>query len=172
MVRTPFPCSMSARTPHSHIRSPNWWRPDLTGKLCYRYGSTVMMNFNKQYRMWIVDSPSPSSSGPPTPSIPSAVLHNPLHGTAAPQATPSFISVSASPSVSAASLPGASMSGRLSGVVSLTDVLNLFARASGLNPNDPAETRRHRRRSSSSSLVRGSLDSARSSSVDVSKIMR
>ncbi|MCJ1382388.1 cell separation during budding [Xylographa soralifera] len=126
----------------------------------------------KSHRMWIVDSPSPSSSGPPTPSIPSAVLHNPLHVASTPQATPSFISASASPSVSASSLPGASMSGRLSGVVSLTDILNLFARASGLNPNDPAETRRHRRRSSSSSLVRGSLDSARSSSVDVSKIGR
>ncbi|MCJ1393419.1 cell separation during budding [Xylographa bjoerkii] len=126
----------------------------------------------KSHRMWVVDSPSPSSSGPPTPSIPSAVSHNPLHAASTPQATPSFISVSASPSVSASSLPGASMSGRLSGVVSLTDVLNLFARASGLNPNDPAETRRRRRRSSSSSLVRGSLDSARSSSVDVSKILR
>jgi hypothetical protein len=86
-----------------------------------------------------------------------------------PQANPPFSPTAASPAISAASLPGAGMSGRLSGVVSLTDILNLFARASGLNPNDPDETRRHRRRSSSSSLARGSLDSVRSSSVDVPK---
>lgn len=54
------------------------------------------------------------------------------------------------------------MSGRLSGVVSLTDVLNLFARASGLHPGDPEETRRRRRQSSSSS-VRPSIDSVRHS---------
>ncbi|KAF2459506.1 hypothetical protein BDY21DRAFT_338418 [Lineolata rhizophorae] len=82
-----------------------------------------------------------------------------------PQATPPL-------SVSASALPGASISGRLSGVVSLTDILNLFARASGLSPHDPAETRRQRRRSSSSSLQgfgRRSVDSARSSQGDVSR---
>ncbi|KAI4163735.1 MAG: hypothetical protein LQ348_007837, partial [Seirophora lacunosa] len=72
------------------------------------------------------------------------------------------------PSVSASALPGANMAGRLAGVVSLTDILNLFARASGLHPTDPDERRRQRRRSSSSSMMRGSLDSARSSSLDVS----
>ncbi|KAH8697131.1 CBS domain protein [Talaromyces proteolyticus] len=56
------------------------------------------------------------------------------------------------PSVPASALPGARLSGRLVGVVSLTDVLFLYARASGLSPNDPAETRNRRRRSSSSSL--------------------
>ena len=66
-------------------------------------------------------------------------------------------------------MPGQHMSGRLSGVVSLTDILNLFARASGLHPTDPEEARRKRRGSSSSSKsgVRGSLDSARSSVVDL-----
>ena len=70
------------------------------------------------------------------------------------------------------------MSGRLSGVVSLTDILNLFARASGLQPSDPEEARRARRGSSASSRSgvsgrgvfteqRGSLDSARSSVVDI-----
>ena len=61
------------------------------------------------------------------------------------------------------------MSGRLSGVVSLTDILNLFARASGLHPTSPEEARRQRRGSSSSSRsaagvsgLRGSEDSARS----------
>lgn len=43
------------------------------------------------------------------------------------------------------------MSGHLSGVVSLTDVLNCLAKASGLSPGDPDETRRRRRGSSSSS---------------------
>ncbi|MCJ1226343.1 cell separation during budding [Toensbergia leucococca] len=123
----------------------------------------------KAHRMWVVDSPSPSSSGPPTPAAQPAVLHPPHHSSSLPQASPPFFPVSSSPSVSASALPGAYMSGRLSGVVSLTDILNLFARASGLHPTDPNETRRQRRRSSSSSMVRGSLDSARSSSVDVSR---
>lgn len=56
------------------------------------------------------------------------------------------------------------MSGRLNGVISLTDILNLYAKTSGLNPHDPDEARRARRRSSSSS-VRRSMDSGRSESV-------
>ena len=66
------------------------------------------------------------------------------------------------------------MSGRLSGVVSLTDILNLFARATGLHPTDPEEARRKRRGSSSSSRsgIRGSLDSARSSVVDLGRDKR
>lgn len=47
------------------------------------------------------------------------------------------------------------MSGKLSGVVSLTDVLNLFAKVSGLEPREPDEARRLRRRSSSSSVRTG-----------------
>ncbi len=74
------------------------------------------------------------------------------------------------------------MSGRLSGVVSLTDILNLYARASGLHPGDLEEARRKRRGSSSSAVsvsgswggggggqgreIRGSIDSARSSVID------
>lgn len=65
-------------------------------------------------------------------------------------------------SISASQMPGQAMSGRLNGVVSLTDVLNLFARASGLSPRDPEEERQRRRRSSSSSL-RPSIDSVRPS---------
>lgn len=64
-------------------------------------------------------------------------------------------------SVPAAALPGAHLSGRLTGVISLTDILNLFARSSGLNPADPGEQRAMRRRSSSAS-VRPSLDGERS----------
>jgi hypothetical protein len=54
-------------------------------------------------------------------------------------------------SIPSSALDGARLSGRLVGVVSLTDILNLHARASGLNPIDPAESRIRRRRSSSSS---------------------
>jgi len=52
--------------------------------------------------------------------------------------------------------------GRLIGVISLTDILNLFARSSGLSPVDPNEARKQRRRSSSSS-IRMSVDIPRSS---------
>ena len=45
--------------------------------------------------------------------------------------------------------------GKLIGVVSLTDILNLFAKATGLHPEDPEDARRRRRGSSSSS--RGGL---------------
>jgi CBS domain-containing protein len=150
--------------------------------------------------MWITDpSPSPASSGPPTPSIhpatlsmsgPTPIAPPPIFTTSHPfvsplttQAVPTPTSPtatsptpsqptntyntphlpSASPqhhsSISATSVPwtGGSLSGRLVGVVSLTDVLNLFAKASGLSPADPEATRKARRRSSSSS-VRRSLE--------------
>lgn len=96
-----------------------------------------------------VTSPNPNqSSAPPSPL---------------PLSTPLF---SPSSSVPAVALPGAHLSGRLTGVISLTDILNLFARSSGLSPMDPGEQRARRRRSSSSSIrpsldggsVRGSLD--------------
>lgn len=65
-------------------------------------------------------------------------------------------------SIPASALDGTRLSGRLVGVVSLTDILNLHARASGLSPADPAESRSRRRRSSSSSLsVRRSGDIGR-----------
>lgn len=137
----------------------------------------------RSHRMWVVEMPSPASSGPPTPASTPAVLVPPSPTTPVPTttstpgalATPSYppllppytAAVAPAPAISAA-VPAASMSGRLSGVVSLTDILNLFARASGLSPHDPAETRRARRRSSSSSMRR-SLDSARSESVEVQR---
>ncbi|KAL8987823.1 MAG: hypothetical protein Q9177_003015 [Variospora cf. flavescens] len=123
----------------------------------------------RAHRMWVTESPSPSlaSTSMPQLSQPS-VSHPPSHLSSLPQSSPPFIPLSNSPSVSASAMPGANMGGRLAGVVSLTDILNLFARASGLHPTDPDERRRQRRRSSSSSMMRGSLDSARSSSLDVS----
>lgn len=124
----------------------------------------------KAHRMWVTDSPSPSvTATTPTNLISQpSVSHPPSHLSSLPQSNPPFVPLSTTPSVSAAALPGANMGGRLAGVVSLTDILNLFARATGLHPTDPDERRRQRRRSSSSSMMRGSLDSARSSSLDVS----
>lgn len=62
--------------------------------------------------------------------------------------------VPGSTSVPASALPGAHLSGRLTGVVSLTDILNLFAKTTGLRPSDPADIRARRRRSSSTLLPR------------------
>ncbi|KAL2356251.1 hypothetical protein BJ546DRAFT_907692 [Cryomyces antarcticus] len=115
----------------------------------------------RSHRMWIVDAPSPASSVPPSPAATTTSTpmlpfsHNASH--ASPTSGPSYTPSAPSAAISAASTPGAGMSGRLSGVISLTDVLNIFARASGLSPLDPGDMRARRRRSSSSS-VRKSLD--------------
>ena len=95
-------------------------------------------------------SPDPSTPHLPAPPQPygSAVPFPPV---ASSGVTPPLAS-----SIPASSLPGARLSGRLVGVVSLTDILNLHARASGLSPADPAESRRRRRSSSSSMSVRRS----------------
>ena len=112
-------------------------------------------------RMWVTESSSPSPSQPATPqSVPSVLTApNPLTGTgSSPPLSPAF------PSISAAAFPGARISGKLTGVISLTDVLNLFARQSGLVTNDPSEERQHRRRSESiSSMSRPSMDATRPS---------
>jgi len=142
----------------------------------------------RSHRMWIVESSSPASSGPPTPLLtPNTVVppSNPLSSPSAPITGPSNSIFGTSPSqhiqlpgpgippptahttISASAIPGATLSGRLSGVVSLTDILNLFAKASGLHPCDPTEMRRFRRRSSSAS-VRRSVESSRSESVGAS----
>ncbi|KAI0023926.1 hypothetical protein F4780DRAFT_726909 [Xylariomycetidae sp. FL0641] len=109
------------------------------------------------HRMWVVESASPSPSAPGTPSLPPTVL---MPNT--PSSSQTSLPPTHYPSVPASALPGSHLSGRLTGVVSLTDILNLFAKTSGLNPTDPNEQRARRRRSSSSS-VRPSLDSSRAS---------
>ncbi|KAK4612665.1 hypothetical protein CLAFUR0_13137 [Fulvia fulva] len=120
-----------------------------------------------------MQSSSPSlSHASPQHSNPSPTHHTPIQ-TPARQGSgtehirdmtpgPPYTSINPGVTISAGQNPGAVMSGRLSGVVSLTDVLNLFARASGLHPTDPEETRRRRRQSSSSS-VRPSIDGVRPS---------
>lgn len=112
--------------------------------------------------MWVVESSTPNSA-PSTPqphhqrTPSSSSLHSshpphPAHlATNIAQANPPFQPLATAPSISAAALPGQHISGRLSGVVSLTDILNLFAKATGLHPEDPEDARRRRRGSSSSS---------------------
>ncbi|KAI0803454.1 hypothetical protein GGR55DRAFT_662661 [Xylaria sp. FL0064] len=111
------------------------------------------------HRMWVVESASPSPSTPSTPSLPPTVLVS----NSTPSSQPAVAGTHyPSPSVPASALPGLHLSGRLTGVVTLTDILNLFAKVSGLHPSDPSEQRARRRRSSSSS-IRPSLDSSRAS---------
>lgn len=113
----------------------------------------------KSHRMWVVESASPSPSAPATPLMgPSSFTQ----GTP-PVAPPSPQTAAAVP---ASAMMGARLSGRLSGVVSLTDVLNTFARSTGLNPLDPGAQRARRRKSSSSS-VRASIESIRTGSFDI-----
>jgi len=135
----------------------------------------------KSHRMWVTEPVSPMSSGPPTPGLHTATMvpmsthsssisvgsgqHHiqpPQSMSSDPQqvsdASPKTPMIAPSgPSVSASSLPGARISGRLVGVVSLTDILILFAKVGGLETADPTEIRLRHRRSSSSS-VRRSMD--------------
>ena len=126
----------------------------------------------KSHRMWVVESASPSPSAPATPLLqashpasppppPSTVIIPPAAANAPAPPSP-LPNQSFSTAVIPSGLPGARLSGSLTGVVSMTDILNLFAKSSGLRPSDPSEQRARRRRSSSSS-VRPSLDSARAS---------
>ncbi len=121
--------------------------------------TTAKLMATKSHRMWVVEASSPSPSAPATPAATPAVLVPP-HGSgpASPALAPTFPAVSGTTGIS----------GRLTGVISLTDILNLFARQSGLHPSDPNDQRQRRRRSSSSSL-RPSMDFGRSSvsSVDM-----
>lgn len=139
----------------------------------------------KSHRMWITDPVSPSSSGPPTPSShPATLVPTSSHSSSSASSGQGYLVAPLSsaeshrtsdapphsplitptgPSVSAGSLPGAKISGRLVGVVSLTDVLILFAKASGLSVMNPGDIRKGRRRSSSSSMHRPSIDLSRPS---------
>lgn len=109
------------------------------------------------HRMWVVESASPSPSAPSTPSLgPTVLVAN------ATPTSPTAVTGTHYQSISSSTLPGSHLSGRLTGVVTLTDILNLFARSTGLSPSDPSEQRARRRRSSSSSL-RPSMDSSRTS---------
>lgn len=110
----------------------------------------------RSHRMWVVESASPSPSAPATPLLgPTVLVPSSTSSSQSPLATGAHF-----PTVPASTMAGSHLSGRLMGVVTLTDILNLFAKSSGLHPSDPSEQRARRRRSSSSSL-RPSLDAAR-----------
>ncbi|KAI5813841.1 hypothetical protein BZA77DRAFT_320473 [Pyronema omphalodes] len=124
------------------------------------------------HRMWITDAPSPSSTTPSTPSLGPSTTH-PLPSSS--PSIPTLLSTSPTPIVPPPNLshmhspmphtpiiPGTRTSGRLSGVVSLTDILHLIAKTAGLQPEDPNEARKQRRRSSSCSM-RTSFDMGRPS---------
>ncbi|KAF6819654.1 cbs domain containing protein [Colletotrichum plurivorum] len=116
----------------------------------------------QSHRMWVVESASPSPSAPATPLLApttSTVLVPTSSGSAPQSPLPTQVVHNVVP---AAAMPGVHLSGRLTGVISLTDILNMFAKSSGLRPSDPSEQRARRRRSSSSS-IRPSLDSSRAS---------
>ncbi|KAK3718650.1 cell separation during budding [Vermiconidia calcicola] len=139
----------------------------------------------RSHRMWITEAPSsPSSTSVPPSPGPGHHAQNPFSmqntnshistpsrpGTGSDVQTPTTPFTNIGSAVSASQVPGANISGRLSGVVSLTDILNILARASGLSPGDPEASRRRRRRSSSSSTrpaqdgsVRASAEFMRSS---------
>ncbi|KAK9470498.1 uncharacterized protein V1510DRAFT_422870 [Dipodascopsis tothii] len=100
----------------------------------------------KAHRMWIVQPPNAAKPPPsPVPASPVGGLAAPQPHAAAPPAAAAPPSPVPSPSVHSR------LGGRLIGVVSLTDILNLLARTAGGDSADPHEARRQRRRSSSSS---------------------
>ncbi|KXJ90627.1 hypothetical protein Micbo1qcDRAFT_196107 [Microdochium bolleyi] len=108
----------------------------------------------RSHRMWVVESASPSPSAPATP------LLGPQSAFPTQSSTQASLSGSHLTAPAAPSLSGMNLSGRLTGVITLTDILNLFAKSTGLKPSDPNEQRARRRRSSSASL-RPSLDATR-----------
>ncbi|KAJ0295687.1 hypothetical protein COL5a_011862 [Colletotrichum fioriniae] len=114
----------------------------------------------QSHRMWVVESASPSPSAPATPLLAPTTSSVLVPGIGSAPQSP--LPTQVSHVVPAAAMPGAHLSGRLTGVISLTDILNMFAKSSGLRPSDPGEQRARRRRSSSSSM-RPSLDSSRPS---------
>ncbi|KAL2268099.1 hypothetical protein VTJ83DRAFT_2945 [Remersonia thermophila] len=110
-------------------------------------------------------SPTPPPPPPPASSSAAAASSSSISPSSALPSSPAAATAAtvAAPTIIPSGFPGARLSGRLTGVVSLTDILNLFAKSSGLRPLDPAEQRAARRRRSSSASVRPSLDGGRPS---------
>ena len=105
--------------------------------------------------MWIVgndnsNSTSPSMGAGSTPSTP-LQPHVPVYPSSAPSPPPYAGHSSPTPPMSG--IPPSLMLGKLQGVVSLTDILNLFARVEGLKTSATTLARTNRRRSSSSSTA-------------------
>ncbi|EFW20098.1 cell separation during budding [Coccidioides posadasii str. Silveira] len=148
------PSSSGPSTPaHSSVHVP------LSNQNNIVSGSTAGSTIGAQVSSPRLHSTSSSPSSPPLPQ--SALPHHPTP-IAPSQSSPGIYPASLSSAIPASALPGARLSGRLVGVVSLTDILNLYARASGLKPADPSDIRSRRRRSSSCSVgVRKSGDIGR-----------
>ncbi|KAL2210645.1 hypothetical protein CC79DRAFT_525198 [Sarocladium strictum] len=110
-------------------------------------------------RMWVVEDDSKSPTQPATPLLAPTTGGSVSSASGGPPTSPV-----PSAAVPASAMAGARMSGKLTGVISLTDILNMFAKYTGLHPADPDAQRARRRRSSSSSM-RPSID-ASSGSID------
>lgn len=88
----------------------------------------------RSHRMWVVESASPSPSAPVIPLMcPQGYASGPSLTNPAP---PSPVTAAAVP---ASAMAGARLSGKLGGVISLTDILSIFAKFTGLHPADPGE---------------------------------
>lgn len=109
------------------------------------------------HRMWVVEDESKSPTQPATPLAATTGGSVSSASGGGPPASPV-----PSAAVPASAMAGARMSGKLMGVISLTDILNMFAKYTGLHPTDPDAQRARRRRSSSSSM-RPSIDASRGS---------
>jgi CBS domain-containing protein len=111
-------------------------------------GTVAKLVATRAHRMWIVGNDQSGTTSPPTSTTTSPITpHLPI----APSAPTPHVPHSVTPPLGA--IPPSLMMGKLQGVVSLTDILNLFARIEGLNPSEPTEARQNRRRSSSSSTA-------------------
>jgi hypothetical protein len=108
----------------------------------------------------VISAPLPSSSllmntlpaSHPPPGTDHSHLTSQSQNYASGQTLSSSMGAAVGSTISSSGMPGNGLSGHLVGVISQTDILNLYARVSGLSPLDPAETRSRRRRSSSSSI--------------------
>ncbi|RLV94032.1 Protein SDS23 [Spathaspora sp. JA1] len=114
----------------------------------------------QSHRLWIVDSRKGTAAGngqqpPPSPSP--ATVEATLKGSVASTTTTSSTTSSTSNSSPQEPLYGG-FPGKLIGVVSLTDILGVFATSKG-KKTDPQFARNQRRRSSTSSTTRSSIDS-------------
>ncbi|EGW30920.1 uncharacterized protein SPAPADRAFT_62827 [Spathaspora passalidarum NRRL Y-27907] len=116
----------------------------------------------QSHRLWIVDSRKVSTNGGQQQQQQQQPPQSPLTSTAA--TVEGTLKGSLAPSSAASSTPSTPQEptyggfpGKLIGVVSLTDILGLFATSKG-KKTDPQFARNQRRRSSTSSTTRSSLD--------------
>lgn len=100
----------------------------------------------RSHRMWIVGPPSPSSSALSSTSSSKVSLNQGL-------SNDPLRSRTNSQSDNGVSTSGFDTSGHLTGVVSLTDIFNLYATTAGLDTSNPYDQRRRRRASIAASFA-------------------